>query len=369
MTPEALAGFQRVLNALVGKQTHRGHLGRSLIMFQQRPDVTEKLAPLFAALSKKLLHVPLDHHFFGDITAPHRVPALLWHPAPPNARPPLLAAGLVAQTPQQFAKKMARVGLILRMSRLVWLDAKGGMMDDKGQLRAFFSGAQLALTLRQKTACMDPRGYLLPLFQALLTGGGKAISLCRLADLDRELFTYQGCGSFFSRQPYCHVRRLGLDDFERAATIIRQGEREGYLLARDNLSVSEVLAGSYGAFVLEGHMAGLCALQISRYHNEKAGEIISLYTLTRFLGAGVGVQLLRSVVRDAKRLGLAYLFACTQHRRVVEFFLRQRFGHDRQCFQKVDTNQVPAEKWRGYDGARKQRIVCLRLSIITECAK
>lgn len=364
ITPQSLAVFQQVLREMLKQHTPNGYGGRILVLFQDLPAVSQKLEPLFSSLTTTLLHLRLEDAFSCGETEPQRVPAALWQPSNQNERPSLILAGLAADTLQQFEKKMADVCLVLRMSRLIWIDAAGGMTDANGRMIAFFNGSSLSDVVHKEKFFADPRWHLLKIFRSLLTAGVKAISLCRLADLEQELFTYQGCGSFFSQQPYCRVRRLGLDDFERAADIIRKGERDGFLLARSENAVAEVLAGSYGAFILEGHLAGLCALQISAYKNENAGEIISLYTLTRFQGTGVGVQLLRYLVREAKHLGLNYLFACTQHERVAEFFLHLCFSRHRDRFNRVATDQVPSRKWLGYDCKRKQQVICLRLDLV-----
>lgn len=363
LTPHTLVVFQQVLQALTKQHTTNGHGGKSLILFQDLPVVTQKLEPLFSSLASTLLRLRLDDAFYFDKAGPRRVPKVLWQPSKQTEQPHLVAVGLAADTLQKFEEKILDISLVLRMSRLVWVDAGGGMADATGQIMAFLNGSRLSDILRKDNVSSDPRWHLLKIFRLLLMGGVKAISFCRLADLDQELFTYQGCGSFFSQQPYCRVRRLGLDDFELAADIIRKGEQEGFLLARSEEAVSEVLAESYGAFILEGHLAGLCALKTAHYQSEKAGEIVSLYTLTRFQGTGVGVQLLRSLVRDAKRLGLRYLFACTQHEWVANFFTHSHFNHPWDGFHLVDTDQVPPKKWLGYDPNRKKQVICLRLDL------
>ena len=52
------------------------------------------------------------------------------------------------------------------------------------------------------------------------------------------------------------------------------------------------------------------------------GEISSLYTLTRFLGEGVGGHLVSFALECAAELGFRYVFACTTSERVQTFFER-----------------------------------------------
>jgi len=67
---------------------------------------------------------------------------------------------------------------------------------------------------------------------------------------------------------------------------------EGYLAPRPPEDVERVLASGFGAFVEGRHLAGIGALLV--YPGRKVGEVASLYTLTRFLGEGVGHNLVRS---------------------------------------------------------------------------
>ena len=369
MGTAALAIFRRVLLELT--QQHKkanGYGGKCLILFRDFPGVTELLQPLFSSLAPTLHRLDSEHYFFPGQGSVACVPNLLWQSSLQPGQPRLIVVGLKADTPQHFATKVRDIGVILRMSRLVWIDAEGGMTDANGRLLAFSNNARLTERIRKEQQVgIDSRWHLLETFRSLLMAGVKAISLCRLADLEQELFTYQGCGSFFSQQPYCQVRRLGLDDFARAVALIRRGEQEGFLLPRTEQSIAEVLAGSYGAFILEGHLAGLCALQTADYQDEKAGEIVSLYTLTRFQGTGVGVQLLRALIREAQRLGLRYLFACTRHERVAHFFLHARLNRHR--FLPATQDQVPATKWHGYDPERKKQVFCMRLKVIETASR
>ena len=80
-----------------------------------------------------------------------------------------------------------------------------------------------------------------------------------------------------------------------------------------------------------------------------AGEIACLYTLTRFLGEGVGAELVDHVLRRAKRTRLAQVFACTANGAAGRFFTRRGFS-------RVARGRVPARKWQGYDPRRLQRV-------------
>ena len=236
----------------------------------------------------------------------------------------------------------------LGVTKLVLLDPAGGWRRPDGS-RASFVGLE---ELRPGEA--GPRQPLLDEIRAMLEAGLPAVNLCSQAGLADELFTYAGSGTLFTRERYVDVRRLGLDDFDAAADLIARGVEEGYLAPRSPAEVDAVLASGFGAFVEGVHLAGIGAL-VS--HTEgRSGEIGSLYTLTRFLGEGVGGHLVGFSMEEAAQRGLERVFACTTSERVAAFFERNGFA-------RVPADALPAEKWHAYDPERRARLLCLARSV------
>ena len=89
----------------------------------------------------------------------------------------------------------------------------------------------------------------------------------------------------------------------------------------------------------------------------EGSEIASLYTLTRYLGGGIGGHLIRFGVERAAAAGRRFVFACTTSERVVAFF-------EANGFREVGADEVPAEKWQGYPPDRRERLRCLRREIV-----
>jgi amino-acid N-acetyltransferase len=114
--------------------------------------------------------------------------------------------------------------------------------------------------------------------------------------------------------------------------------------------VERVLVNGFGAFVEGRHLAGIGALL--RWEGTGAAEIASLYTLTRFVGEGIGAHLVTFACERARTLGCGRVFAVTTSDRVVGFF--ERLG-----FARVEPAEVPAAKWEGYDSERQARARCL----------
>jgi amino-acid N-acetyltransferase len=178
-----------------------------------------------------------------------------------------------------------------------------------------------------------------------------AVNLCSLDGLADELFTYAGSGTLFSRERYVAVRRLGIDDFDAADDLIARGVAEGYLAPRSTEEVERVLTNGFGAFVEGRHLAGIGSLL--RWEEAGTAEIASLYTLTRFVGEGIGGHLVAFACERARELGCRSAIAVTTSDRVAAFF-------ERNGFEAVGPEEIPAEKWHDYDPNRRDRARCLR---------
>jgi len=269
-------------------------------------------------------------------------------------------AGLVLGA-DGFAAHCRRFALRLGLAKLVWIDPRGCLRGPSGDRVPVLDAADVREMLASKgaagaTLSADDLG-LLGEIQGMLEGGLPAVNLCSLDGLAADLFTYAGSGTFFTRERYAHVRRLALDDFDAAADLVARGVSEGYLVARSEGELERVLSGGFGVFIEGRYLAGIGSL--IGYPGDGAGEIASLYTLTRFIGEGVGSHLIRFALECAAEAGFGYVFACTTSERVERFFVRQGF-------RVAGLSEVPASKWSGYSEARRTSIRCLRIEVRTE---
>ena len=270
----------------------------------------------------------------------------VWHALRASGR-----AGLCVPGADGFARASGQIAQRLGVTKLVWIDAGGAVLDAEGRRQSFMDLTELCAMLRDEPSCGSPRRVaILREVEALLTGGMPEVNLCSLAGLADELFTYNGSGTLFSRERYVVVRRLGVDDFDAANDLIARGVAEGFLAPRSGEAIEQVLANGFGAFVRGRHLAGIAALL--RYDDYGTGEIVSLYTLTRFLGEGIGGHLVAHACERARELGCRSVVAVTTSERVAGFF-------GRNGFRRVSADAVPASKWRGYDSERRSRAHCL----------
>ncbi len=267
--------------------------------------------------------------------------------------------GIAVARRLDFGDSVRELAQRLGVFKLVWLDARGGFRNKSGARLSFVHRAELRQLLANPVRSLpdEPRLPLLREIGDMLEAGVPAVNVCAPEALGDELFTYAGSGTLFTRKRYMKVRPLGVDDFDAADDLIRRGVAEGYLLARSEAAVDAVLAHGFGAFVEDRYLAGIGALLPGG--DGCSGEIASLYALTRFLGEGVGVSLAQYGVAEARRLGLAYVFACTTAERVGQFFTRQGF-------REVPQDQVPDRRWLGYDPERRMRVLCFRMDLAKE---
>jgi len=259
-------------------------------------------------------------------------------------------AGVWAEGGRGLARSVREVALRLRLAKLVWLDAEGGLRREGGGRLSHIDRASLSRVLAETHARAD----LLHEIGEMVDGGLPSVAICTSESLADELFTYAGAGTLFTRNRYIDVRSLALDEFDQAQDLIARGVAEGYLVARNEAQVDAVLANAFGVFVEARYLAGIGAL--IPHAGARAGELGSLYTLTRFAGGGVGSHLVAHACAEATRRGLVYVYACTTEPRVARFFEANGFG-------RVGHDAIPAEKWRGYPASRRAAVACFRRNL------
>jgi len=251
-----------------------------------------------------------------------------------------------------------QIAVGLRIYKLVYIDPLGGLTLE-GKPLSFLNGLGLQDLLGQGRAEEKGLGDRRPVLEAIhdaLQGGVTSVSLCPMAGVGRELFSYEGCGTMFTRGDYCQVEKLGIDDFHEVEMLLQRAEGAGYLKSRTQGETALLLLHGYGARLGPADMepAGFCAL--FPYPEDHAAEIVGLFTITRYQGEGVGGRLVDAMVGEGERLGLAYVFACTTQESAQRLFARHGF-------QRVVPEAVSATKWQGYDPVRRQQVAVYRRNL------
>lgn len=252
----------------------------------------------------------------------------------------LVVAGEADATPVA-----GRVAASLRARKLVVTDPGGGWGDPP---RSFANvlrpeqGFSSALADRQG-------GRVVPAIEEALAGGVTSVNLCRAEDLDRELYTFDGTGTLFTSGGYVTVESLRVADLPDVERLVAIGVADGVLRSRDRREIARLAADGLGARVQGGgHLAGIVGLETEAYRDVQMGEVASLYTVSRFSGAGAGGMLIDALVERAADRGLRAVFAVTVSSEAVDFFRRKGF-------EEVDPTTLPPAKWTDYDAQRRGR--------------
>ncbi|MBW2394897.1 MAG: GNAT family N-acetyltransferase [Deltaproteobacteria bacterium] len=298
--------------------------GRTLALAAPRsedlrhPAVTDALDILEKGGGRVVLVAPdrdaLDLHTHGA-TFPaleDRLEGVLWRQLDKTARVGVHVGA------DDFAAALRGLAAGLRFFKVVRLDEEGGLETVEEGRHSFVDLEELKGWLAEGGSSLAgaDRMALWKEVAALLGAGLPAVNVCTAAGLTEELFTYSGVGTLFTRERYVGVRALTIDDYAAAADLVARGMEEGYLAPRSEAEIDRILVSGFGAFVEDHHLAGMGAL----LHWDDQGEISALYTLTRFLGEGVGQHLVAHAVERAASLGLRGIFACTTSERVASFF-------------------------------------------------
>jgi N-acetylglutamate synthase-like GNAT family acetyltransferase len=247
-----------------------------------------------------------------------------------------------------FAQQMASR---LDVFKLVLLSREGGLTEPGGERDSFVQMRQINGLARRERSRL--RRVILRAARRALEDGVNSVNLTAPRSVYEELFSFVGTGTLFTRSAYGSVKPIALEDFEEAEAMIKRGQNEGLLLERSDEEIAHILPSCFGYRVADEHLAGICSLLTEPYHRERAGELTALYTLTRFQGEGVGAELVREVLKEARARKLRYVFACTSEEHAARFFKRLRF-------RRVAPADVPAAKWRDYNRERIQRLAIFR---------
>jgi N-acetylglutamate synthase-like GNAT family acetyltransferase len=257
-----------------------------------------------------------------------------------------------------FPRHPLELAVALRIPKAVLVDPRGGL-DAAGGRLSFVDENVLETVLLQGQAewsGLGDRRTLLVGVRDALDGGVEQVNLCPPEGVTEELFSYAGSGTLFTEGDYTRVGSLALDEYEQAERLLERGVRDGVLKLRSADEVAQVLGAGFGVTVCGRHLAGVAGLLTAPYAAENAGEIVGLYTINRFKGEGLGDRLVARMVQEAQTLGLDFVFACTVDERAQQFF-------ERQGFVRVGADDVPRNKWMGYDTRRRQRVAVFRVAL------
>jgi len=264
------------------------------------------------------------------------------------------SAIVVLRARGKLSTAVLEVATRLGLFKLVRLSTLAGVIDVEGRRRPFADLSDLEPLFSVGGPDAREQRTALREVQRLLRAGVPCVNVCRPDALYDELFSYSGSGTLLTRERYISVRRFGIEDYDAAGDLIARGTADGYLAPRSDAQVDALLADGFGAFAGGQHLAGIGALRVAP--GSSAGEVASLYAVTRFAGGGVGYHLVVFALDEADQRDLDFAYACTTSERVGRFF-------EAQGFDPVGPDAIPDEKWERYDEERRARVLCYRYDL------
>ncbi|MEZ5143200.1 MAG: GNAT family N-acetyltransferase [Acidimicrobiales bacterium] len=329
-TPAGLAVLERVVDELVGNQT------RVVVVVGGEPTAVEVADRLRAEVAG-----PHPADGTGDRAA--QFLSRLWL---------LLCDRGVVVVPSVGASCATDAAGLAVQVRLPKLVLTGGAERWDVALRSFITLDQLDAELGVLDDLPGGRATRTAMRDAI-EGGVPSVNLCRLDQLDVELFTFDGAGTLCTEHDFLEARPFGLDELPTVEDFVAKGVSQGYLRPRTREEVARLLVTGLGVHVVgSGHLVGIGALETAAYRADGVGEIASLFAAGRFTGGGVGWRLVTALVERAEQQGLRAVFACTVSPDAETLF-------ERNGFHRVDPGEVPAAKWDGYDEDRRRRVRCV----------
>ncbi|MEZ5334129.1 MAG: N-acetyltransferase [Methanolobus sp.] len=129
------------------------------------------------------------------------------------------------------------------------------------------------------------------------------------------------------------IRKATVNDIPSIKSIIDTYAKQEMMLPR---SLSELYEFTRSFYIceIEGEIIGCCALQVSW---EDMAEVMSFAVKQEYREKGIGTELVKACLKEAKELGINNVFTLTY---AVPFF-------EKQGFEIIDKQMLPHKVWSG----------------------
>ena len=127
------------------------------------------------------------------------------------------------------------------------------------------------------------------------------------------------------------VRKAVLSDVEQIHKLIKNASKKGNVLPRSVLSICENIRDFF-VFEVKGRVIGTCALHVVW---KELAEIRSLVVLPRYRRRGIGGELVKEAIKEAKSIGIKKIFVLTNNERFFKKF----------NFKRVKRDSLPHKIW------------------------
>jgi amino-acid N-acetyltransferase len=174
-----------------------------------------------------------------------------------------------------------------------------------------------------------------------LDGGAEGVVL-------KEVFSTLGSGAMVHADPFENIRPMAEEDIPEVLRIMEPLIQQGNLVRRSDEDLQRACA-DFAVFETDGTIRGCGALH--RYEGGR-GEIAALAVDESYKLLGIGHRMVGYLIEAARKAGLDGVFVLTT--RTSDWFLSLGFS-------PATVDDLPEERRRSYDPARRSRIYKLEL--------
>ena len=167
--------------------------------------------------------------------------------------------------------------------------------------------------------------------------------------IPEEIFSDTGSGTMIFKSDYSKFRAMSAADVPAVISLMHPFVKSGRLLPRTEDDVKREIE-HFTVYEIDGAIRACAALK--PYPDFACAEIAAVAVDDSCANSGVGPELLRRLIAEAKQKGLAFVFALTTQ--AADWF--ERFG-----FVPADKSAVPPERAARMAPERGSRVLLLRL--------
>jgi amino-acid N-acetyltransferase len=252
----------------------------------------------------------VDHLFTGkvervDVTL---LQTLLEHDIVPVV-PPIGIDGAGASYRLNSDAVAVEVAKSLRAVKLIYLNTEGGVRDANGVIRQ--------MTVQEADALLKKhRAERAPEAVTKLTHAVRAakegVERVHIIDgreqegLLGEVFSNEGIGTLIHTNEYQSIRPALKKDVRAVHGLIQQGVENDELVKRTRAELEKII-GDYFVFEVDRNPVACAALHT--YPEQNMAELASVFVDERYENQGIGAKLIRYTEDEARRRGIAKMFA------------------------------------------------------------
>jgi amino-acid N-acetyltransferase len=268
----------------------------------------------------------VDHLFTGKVERVDTalLQTLLEHDIVPVI-PPIGIDGAGASYRLNSDAVAVEIAKSLRAVKLVYLNTEGGVRDAAGVIRQLT--VQEGEALVKKHRAERPTETLTKLAHAV-RAAKEGVERIHIIDgreqegLLGEVFSNEGIGTLIHANEYQSIRAAQKKDVRAVYALIQQGVENDELVKRTRTELEKII-GDYFVFEVDRNPVACAALHV--YPEQNMAELASVFVDERYENQGIGAKLIRYAEDEARRRGLAKVFALSTQ--AIGYFVQKGYAH------------------------------------------